>query len=116
LCNYPDIRSGEPMPKFFERKCPRCGETKQMYHLSQVCAGCRIDEERNARRTAKGKAWSKATKAIKSGKLDRLPCEVCGAGKVDAHHDDYSKPLEIRWLCRSHHKAHHYQFGPGLNA
>lgn len=34
-------------------------------------------------------------------------CEVCGAERVDAHHDDYSKPLDIRWLCRTHHAEHH---------
>ncbi len=45
--------------------------------------------------------------ALKSGKLIRQPCEVCGAEKTDAHHDDYSQPLSVRWLCRSHHKKHH---------
>jgi hypothetical protein len=45
--------------------------------------------------------------ALKSGKLIRQPCEVCGAVKTDAHHDDYSQPLAVRWLCRSHHKKHH---------
>jgi hypothetical protein len=33
------------------------------------------------------------------------PCEVCGATKVEKHHPDYSKPLEVRWLCREHHLA-----------
>ncbi|MFC3331681.1 hypothetical protein ACFOEM_04310 [Paenalcaligenes hominis] len=37
----------------------------------------------------------------------RGDCEVCGKSKVDAHHDDYSKPLEVRWLCREHHMQHH---------
>lgn len=46
-------------------------------------------------------------RAINSGKLQRLPCEVCGEKKVDAHHDDYSKPLDVRWLCRKHHAEHH---------
>lgn len=45
--------------------------------------------------------------AIKSGKLVRQPCEKCGEPKTDAHHDDYSKPLEVRWLCRAHHAEHH---------
>ena len=45
--------------------------------------------------------------AIRSGELVRQPCEVCGESKVDAHHDDYSQPLAVRWLCRKHHAEHH---------
>lgn len=38
---------------------------------------------------------------IRSG---RLRAENCFCGKKgEAHHDDYSKPLEIIWLCRGHH-------------
>ena len=45
---------------------------------------------------------------IADGTLIRLPCEVCGTNKdVQAHHDDYSQPLDIRWLCRKHHREHH---------
>lgn len=44
---------------------------------------------------------------IKIGELTRLPCEVCGNEKSEAHHDDYEKPLEVRWLCRKHHAEHH---------
>ena len=40
----------------------------------------------------------------------RLPCEVCGAQKSQAHHSDYSKPLQVRWLCFVHHRAEHGQF------
>lgn len=46
-------------------------------------------------------------RAIKSGRLKRLPCEKCNNGKSEAHHDDYSKPLDVRWLCRKHHAEHH---------
>jgi len=43
--------------------------------------------------------------AIKSGKLIRKPCEVCGTTeRVQAHHDDYTKPLEVRWMCFKHHR------------
>ncbi len=35
-------------------------------------------------------------------------CEQCGAeAKVDAHHDDYSKPIEVRWLCKFCHRKVH---------
>ena len=58
-------------------------------------------------------ARNQVTLAIASGQLAHQPCEVCGAepGIVDgrqvieAHHDDYSRPLDIRWLCDPcHHK------------
>ena len=53
------------------------------------------------------KAHRKTYEAIKQGRLARMPCEICGVAKVDAHHDDYSKPLDVRWLCRSHHLEFH---------
>lgn len=43
--------------------------------------------------------------AIKTGKVVREPCEVCGAEPAEGHHEDYSKPLEVRWLCPVHHRA-----------
>ena len=44
-----------------------------------------------------------ATKAFPDGQ----PCEVCGEPRADRHHDDYDKPLDIRWLCRPCHIRHH---------
>lgn len=41
---------------------------------------------------------------LRRGKLKRQPCEVCGTRKqIEMHHDDYSKPLAVRWFCRTHH-------------
>lgn len=51
---------------------------------------------------------------INTGVLVRFPCEVCGVTKVDAHHDDYGKPLDVRWLCRKHHNEHHRLNGEGI--
>lgn len=46
--------------------------------------------------------------AIRSGKLIRQSCEECGnADKIQAHHDDYLKPLDVRWLCQSCHTDVH---------
>jgi hypothetical protein len=46
--------------------------------------------------------------ALEWGSLVRPDrCECGRIGPVDAHHDDYSKPLSIRWLCRGCHSAHH---------
>jgi hypothetical protein len=45
--------------------------------------------------------------ALARGALHRGRCETCGATKVEAHHDDYAKPLSVRWFCHAHHMAHH---------
>ena len=45
--------------------------------------------------------------AVRSGKLRRKPCEVCGRQKTLGHHEDYSKALEVKWLCAFHHKQVH---------
>lgn len=43
--------------------------------------------------------------AIRDGRLVRQTvCSVCGRSEnVEAHHTDYSKPLDIQWLCKRHH-------------
>ena len=43
-------------------------------------------------------------------KLVKRPCEMCGAD-AQAHHEDYSKPLEVRWLCPVHHRQRHEGMG-----
>ena len=45
---------------------------------------------------------------IRKGFLIPQACEVCCTTlNVEAHHDDYSKPLHVRWLCVIHHREHH---------
>lgn len=58
------------------------------------------------------KARTAVGNAIRDGRLKKGPCEECGTTEgIEAHHDDYSKPLDIRWLCASHHGAEHCQKG-----
>ncbi|RPI52563.1 MAG: hypothetical protein EHM49_00460 [Deltaproteobacteria bacterium] len=46
--------------------------------------------------------------AIRDGRLQRQPCERCGSTvRVHGHHDDYYKPLEVRWLCPKCHRELH---------
>lgn len=45
--------------------------------------------------------------AIRDGRLIKKPCNVCKSEKVEAHHDDYEKPLKVKWLCGKHHAEHH---------
>jgi hypothetical protein len=60
-------------------------------------------EQRAAARTV--------AKALKDGRLVRPGlCESCHKpGRIQAHHDDYSKRLDVRWLCHSCHMDLHVQ-------
>jgi hypothetical protein len=53
--------------------------------------------------------YLKVARALTNGTLVKQPCEVCGDVKTEAHHDDYSKPLDVRWLCFKHHRETHGQ-------
>lgn len=45
--------------------------------------------------------------SIRDGKLKRLPCFICGEEKTEAHHPDYSMPLDVVWMCKKHHSETH---------
>jgi hypothetical protein len=47
--------------------------------------------------------------ALRAGRLTKQPCERCGSEDVHAHHEDYSKPLDVIWLCITHHAERHVE-------
>ena len=64
----------------------------------------------------KYKAHTLVNNAIRDGRLFKESCCVCGSNDhTHAHHDDYLKPLNVRWLCAAHHKQWHDENGEGLN-
>ncbi len=44
---------------------------------------------------------------LRRGKITKQPCVSCGNTLVEAHHNDYTKPLEVIWYCRECHLNHH---------
>lgn len=56
---------------------------------------------------AKARARGAVGQAIRMGRLTRQPCQVCGEAMSEAHHEDYSRPLAVEWLCRWHHAQRH---------
>lgn len=58
-------------------------------------------------------AHSRVSTELAAGTLVKQPCEVCGNKRVEAHHEDYSKPLEVVWLCSVHHRQRHIELKEG---
>lgn len=48
------------------------------------------------------KAHNVVFSAIRNKTLIKKPC-FCGENKSEAHHEDYSQPLKVKWLCKKHH-------------
>jgi excisionase family DNA binding protein len=55
------------------------------------------------------RAYSKVQWALRTGRLIRQPCGRCGSKRSEAHHEDYDKPLDVTWLCRSCHRGRHWR-------
>lgn len=49
--------------------------------------------------------------AIRDGRVERLPCFVCGYSVTHGHHPDYDRPLDVIWLCAKHHREVHSMIG-----
>jgi hypothetical protein len=53
-------------------------------------------------------AHSAVSYALRSGRLAKTPCAFCGDNeRLEAHHHDYSKPLDVTWLCSPCHRRFH---------
>lgn len=64
------------------------------------------DLPKQARRRANARAY--ANVYLRRGKIEKKPCKICGTEeRVEMHHCDYSKPLEIEWFCRPCHLEIH---------
>jgi len=73
------------------------GISKNFYHYKKIQKE-RYPDHIDAR--------ERVRRALKSGRLVKGKCEFCNSTEVQAHHDDYSKPLDVRWMCRQHHRMY----------
>ena len=91
----------------------KCKETRQRYRDSEH--GKKVIAKLNKQMLKKIyketperiKAKNAVIGAIRFGKMKRMPCIICGNPKTHAHHEDYSKPLDVVFLCLSHHRRRH---------
>jgi hypothetical protein len=98
----------EDMRRYYQKNKRKLIRKKKAFQSSPEGKLKRQEWNRNYREKTKlrKKAYKALENAIKSGKVKPCPCEICGK-KAGGHHEDYSKPLEVRWLCPQHHKDVH---------
>jgi hypothetical protein len=92
-CDGPADRPGQ-------RYCRACHNAYQRERWSYA--------SKSPEARAKDVCRSHANVYQKRGKIIPQPCEVCGTtSMVQKHHADYSRPLDVEWLCVEHHRERH---------
>lgn len=104
-CNKSDVQRNYRARKEQYREYDRSRQQRPERRAAKLIYG----KMRKQRFPHKAKANEMVSNAIRDGRLIRQPCEVCGERKSQAHHDDYFKPLDVRWLCFVHHREVHGQ-------
>jgi len=87
-----------------QRYCKAC-------HAAYMRANRPIPGDMSEEARKKSFARSHARIAVRRGQIQKKPCETCGSEKVEIHHENYDKPLQVRWLCRKCHLAEHKSAG-----
>lgn len=81
-------------------------EKERLQNPERKAKAIEYQRERRKRNPGKSRARNAVSNAIRDGRLMKQACEKCGAN-AQAHHEDYRKPLVVRWLCRAHHLEEH---------
>ena len=82
--------------------------TQAYHHTAAGKAASKVsDKHQRAKFPEKIQARQTLGIAVRQGLVTKKPCERCGAKNTHGHHPDYSKPLEVIWLCPRCHSAEH---------
>lgn len=85
-------------------------ERKRSARPARKATAAKAQRTRRARHPEKDAARRILNYAVRTGKIIRPPCERCGSDKrVEGHHDDYTRPLDVHWLCFCCHRSEHGQ-------
>jgi len=106
-----------PNAKERSLKCVKSNREKYKKSPAFRASVCASKAKWESANTHKRKANTIVGNALRSGSLKRLPCEVCRTTKeVQAHHEDYRFPMDVRWLCKTHHGARHREINAAMRA
>jgi hypothetical protein len=109
--------------RYREISCAGCGAGFVAYGTCKVCDACKALKAQTPEAVQKAAAQRAVVKAVRDGSLVRQNCELCVAhggrsqrGKSHGHHEDYSQPLQVIWLCSYHHIMRHAALRNGAPA
>ena len=115
-----EIVKNEKYQRFIWHACEECGKPRWVLVVrnearSKLCRICSAKRKQPSiwrgytkrPRTIGKRAMVMIQKLVNQGIIKREPCSVCGNERSVVHHPDYTKPLEVVWLCQKHHTATH---------
>lgn len=88
----------------YNRKYNKKWRKERGYH-NEINSNKRYPEKRRARVLLEI--------AVRLGKIKRGNCEVCNKPNSQGHHENYSRFLDVRWLCPLHHTNLHKKISTG---
>lgn len=98
--------------------CSKCNSPLELNRIDKYryCLSChneymRKNRKRHSQLTdeqrLKANCRSYLNTYLKRGVIKKLPCSICNNIQSEAHHHDYTKPLDVIWLCRECHLSIH---------
>jgi len=119
-CRMPSKNNKEYQRRYAAKNREEIREKKEQWRKDNrsLIAQYRVSNRENAKlgfvkwkknNAHKLKAQGALNRALKKGYVEKSPCYICDDPKSQGHHEDYSKPLEVVWLCAKHHKRRHVE-------
>ena len=109
LQRNPEVARRNDRTRYFRDKEKRLAAAREYAQSeSGKAAASRANLKYSLRYPERRVAHWMTSNAIRDGRLRRGPCAFFGVSlRVHAHHNDYTKPLDIVWLCPEHHRVVH---------